>query len=67
MVRRWQLALAGLVNKQARDAAELLPRYRTNNIFVSDKFKARFSDFQVTRFEQGLVAIRDEANEKNAR
>ena len=57
VVERWQLALAGLVNAQARDAAELLPRYEKDNLFVSEKFKARFPDFTVTTFRQGLSAI----------
>jgi nucleoside-diphosphate-sugar epimerase len=60
VIKRWQLELAGLVNKRARGAAELLPRYEVNNLFVSDKFKSRFPDFQVTTFRQGLNAIRDE-------
>jgi nucleoside-diphosphate-sugar epimerase len=54
--RRWQIALASLVSRSARDASELLPRYAVDNIFVSDKFKARFSGFRVTTFEQGLAA-----------
>ncbi|MCK7596678.1 NAD-dependent epimerase/dehydratase family protein [Microbulbifer sp. CAU 1566] len=60
VLKRWQLWLAGLVNKTVRDAAELLPRYKVDNIFVSDKFKARFPDFQVTTFRQGLSTIVDE-------
>jgi len=60
VIRRWQLWLAGLVNKQARDAAELLPRYAVDNIFVSDKFKLRFPDFPVTTLGDGLAAIGDE-------
>jgi len=60
VVRRWQLRLAGLFSGTVRDAAELLPRYAVDNIFVSDKFKARFPDFRVTTFRDGLAAIRDE-------
>lgn len=40
-------------------AAELLPRYETDNIFVSDRFKTRFPDFSVTTFREGLASIRD--------
>lgn len=54
------LRLAGLFNRRIRDAAELLPRYEADNILVSDKFKARFTDFRVTTFREGLAAIRDE-------
>lgn len=58
ILKRWQLRLAGYVNKTVGDAAELLPRYQTDNLFISDKFKARFPDFQVTPFAQGLHHIR---------
>lgn len=60
VLRRWQLRLAGLFSRRIRDAAELLPRYETDNIFVSDKFKTRFPDFQITTFREGLASIRDE-------
>lgn len=59
VLKRWQLRLAGLFNRRIRDAAELLPRYETDNIFVSDKFKTRFPDFRVTTFRKGLASIRD--------
>lgn len=61
VLKRWQLRLAGLFSRTVRDAAELLPRYAVDNIFVSDKFKTRFPDFRVTRFREGLGAIRDES------
>ena len=60
ILKHWQLWLAGLVSSTVRDAAELLPRYETDNIFVSEKFKSRFPDFSVTRFRKGLMEIRDE-------
>ncbi|MCW5830852.1 MAG: NAD-dependent epimerase/dehydratase family protein [Labilithrix sp.] len=59
--KRWQLALAALVSRRARDASELLPRYAVDNLFVSDKFKARFPEFRVTTFEQGLTAFAEGA------
>ncbi|WP_091533930.1 NAD-dependent epimerase/dehydratase family protein [Fontimonas thermophila] len=61
VVRRWQFHLAGLFDAQIRDAAELLPRYAVDHVFVSDKFKRRFPDFPVTRYAQGLCAIAVEA------
>jgi nucleoside-diphosphate-sugar epimerase len=61
VLKRWQLRLAGLFNSTARDAAELLPRYAADNIFVSDKFKARFPDFRVTTIREGLTAIKRDA------
>lgn len=57
VIKRWQLWLAGKLSTTIRDAAELLPRYATDNIFISDKFKARFPEFEVTSFEQGLQSI----------
>ncbi len=60
VLKGWQLRLAGLLNKAAREAAELLPRYQVDNIFVSDKFKLRFPEFQVTTFRKGLSVIRHE-------
>ncbi|MGE0341116.1 MAG: NAD-dependent epimerase/dehydratase family protein [Xanthobacteraceae bacterium] len=60
VIKRWQLRLAGLFSRTIRDAAELLPRYESDNIFVSDKFKTRFPDFRVTTFREGLASIRDQ-------
>ncbi|MEJ6518738.1 NAD-dependent epimerase/dehydratase family protein [Shewanella bicestrii] len=60
VVKEWQLWLAGKFNATIRDAGELLPRYHCDNLFISDKFKARFPDFKVTRFEQGLAEIAKE-------
>ncbi|RGP57134.1 NAD-dependent epimerase/dehydratase family protein [Pseudomonas abyssi] len=60
ILKQWQLSLAGLVNKTARGAAELLPRYRVDNLFDSSKFKARFPEFRVTTYREGLQAIANE-------
>ena len=60
VVKSWQMKIAGLVSEQVRDAAELLPRYGVDNIFISDKFKKRFPKFKVTTLREGLEAIRDE-------
>jgi len=57
VLKRWQLRLAGLFSPTVRDAAELLPRYAQDNIFVSDKFKTRFPDFQVTAFAKGVAEL----------
>lgn len=59
VLARWQLRLAGLFSPAIRDAAELLPRYAADNIFVSDKFKAWFPAFQVTSFAKGLAELRN--------
>ncbi len=60
VLKRWQLNLAGLFSSTVRDAAELLPRYEADNLFISDKFKERFPDFKVTTYRQGLTAIHAE-------
>lgn len=60
IVKKWQFVLASFFSKTIRDAMEMLPRYGVDNIFVSDKFKQRFPEFQVTTFRQGLTAIRNE-------
>jgi nucleoside-diphosphate-sugar epimerase len=57
ILKHWQLKLAGLFSRPIRDAAELLPRYECDNVFVSDKFKSRFPDFRVTTFREGLEAL----------
>ena len=61
ILKRWQLKLAGLFSQQLRDAAELLPRYEVDNIFVSDKFRQRFPDFRITTYREGLTAIQQES------
>lgn len=58
VLKRWVLRLAGLFSPVVRDAAELLPRYAQDNIFMSDKFKTRFPDFQVTSFAEGLAELK---------
>lgn len=60
VLRRWQMALAGTFDPKARDAAELLPRYGVDNLFLWDKFQHRFPDFRVTALRDGLTAIREE-------
>ncbi len=65
VLKRWQLWLARMVSENAREVRELLPRYETDNIFVSDKFKLRFPDFRVVLLREGLTAIRDDGLVKN--
>ena len=49
--------LGGLFNQSVREASELLPRYRDDNIFDSSKFDARFPDFDVTAYRDGITEI----------
>lgn len=64
VLKRWQIWLAARLNKTIRETEELLPRYTDENLFVSDKFKARFPDFMVTTYQEGLTRI---YTEKTAR
>lgn len=47
----------GLFNASIKEANELLPRYRQDNIFDSSKFVARFPDFEVTTYRDGVAAL----------
>lgn len=44
-------------NPAVKEASELLPRYRGDNIFDSSKFATRFPDFKVTTYQQGIAEI----------
>ncbi len=60
IIKMWQFKLGSLFNKQANELLELLPRYKFDNIFVSDKFKAKFPAFKITTFESGISQIKEE-------
>lgn len=60
VIKMWMFKLAGLFNKQAKELQELLPRYKYDNIFISDKFKKRFPDFKVTSYQDGTAEIINE-------
>lgn len=47
----------GLVNPSAKEANELMPRYRQDNIFDTTKFATRFPDFPVTTYSAGITEI----------
>jgi nucleoside-diphosphate-sugar epimerase len=49
--------LGGLISKPVREAEELLPRYRVDNIFDSSKFTTRFPDFKITTHREGITEI----------
>ncbi|MFJ4878511.1 NAD-dependent epimerase/dehydratase family protein [Streptomyces sp. NPDC088745] len=53
----WAFRLGGLINPAVKEAEELLPRYRQDNVFDSSKFAARFPDFPVTGFRDGIRQI----------
>lgn len=60
VVPKWALNAAGLFSTQARELRELLPRYQHDNRFDSTKFTARFPEFEVTTYRDGLDIIRRE-------
>lgn len=60
VIKGLQFWLMGLFKPAVRELAELLPRYRYDNIFVSDKFKRRFPDFRITHFREGVEQVLDD-------
>lgn len=60
VLKMWMLKIGGLFNKQLKEIQELLPRYKYDNIFVSQKFKKRFPDFKVTTYREGIAQIMKE-------
>ena len=40
-----------------REANELLPRYRGDNLFDTSRFAGRFPEFRVTTYRQGIEEI----------
>jgi hypothetical protein len=61
VIPEWQFRLAGLANKPARELWELLPRYRVDNVFSSEKFDGAFPDFRTTTMREGITVLADAA------
>jgi len=57
VVKMWIFKLGSLFNKQAKELQELLPRYKYDNIFISDKFKKKFPEFKFTTYQEGIFKI----------
>lgn len=55
VMKKWQLRLAALFNRSVRETLELLPRYSVDNLFMSNKFKQRFPEFEITSYKTGLA------------
>ncbi len=51
------LTLGGRFNAQLGETVELLPRYRGDNVFDCSHFDARFPEFRVTSYRQGVTDI----------
>lgn len=60
VVKMWQFRLGSLFNKQAKELQELLPRYKYDNIFISDKFKKTFPEFKFTTYREAITNILNE-------
>ncbi|EYT53060.1 NAD-dependent epimerase [Leucobacter sp. UCD-THU] len=56
-VPEWVFKLGGLVSPAVKEAAELLPRYRQDNVFDSSKFATRFPGFEVTDYRSGIAEM----------
>lgn len=54
---RWAFRIGGLLSPAVREAEELLPRYRQDNVFDSSKFAARFPGFEVTSYRDGIAEL----------
>jgi nucleoside-diphosphate-sugar epimerase len=57
-------AIGGLFDHSVKEASELLPRYRDDNIFDSSKFATRFTDFEVTTYRQGITQVLGEVSDR---
>ncbi|CDR65703.1 NAD-dependent epimerase/dehydratase family protein [Staphylococcus schweitzeri] len=53
----WMFKVGSLFNKQVKELVELLPRYKYDNIFKSQKFKKQFPDFKTTTFDEGINQV----------
>lgn len=49
--------IGGLFNASIKESQELLPRYQVDNIFDSSRFAARFPDFRITRYRDGIAEL----------
>lgn len=56
-VPRIAFAAGGLFYPAVKEAQELLPRYRQDNIFDSSKFASRFPEFNVTTYREGIAQL----------
>jgi nucleoside-diphosphate-sugar epimerase len=51
------IKINSLFNSNSRETLELLPRYKSDNIFESKKFSNRFPQFQTTSYAKGIEQI----------
>lgn len=60
VIKMWMFKLGSIFSTQAMELQELLPRYKYDNIFISDKFKKRFPNFKFTTYQEGITKIINE-------
>lgn len=51
------LKILSFFHPMIKETQELFPRYQIDNIFDSSKFKARFPEFKVTTYKEGIRSI----------
>ena len=61
-VPMWVFKVGSLFNPQIKNMSELLPRYKYDNVFNSNKFQTAFPDFEITTVDQGLAQILNETH-----
>ncbi|MEG0286341.1 MULTISPECIES: NAD-dependent epimerase/dehydratase family protein [Vagococcus] len=57
VIPEWQFKLIKPFSKDIQELSELLPRYRQDNLFSSDKFKHHFPNFRITTIEEGISKV----------
>jgi len=62
ILNKFFLRGASLFKNNLRELLELLPRYEQDNIFLSDKFKRRFPQFQIATYKEGIEVILKKGN-----
>lgn len=65
VLKMWLFKIGGLFIKQMKEVQELLPRYKYDNIFISEKFKNRFPGFKITTYREGISCIMNEQKAVN--
>lgn len=65
VIKMFVFQLVSLFSGQTKELKELLPRYKCDNIFISDKFKKTFPEFKVTIYQEGIASIINEQKTDN--
>lgn len=57
VLNSFMLKIVSFFHPMVKETQELFPRYQIDNIFDSSKFKARFPEFRVTTYQEGIQNI----------